>query len=353
MTKGLLTPKYIDTAICKRLRAGHQPTTIVRDLASLGIQTSRAHVHVVRNRTALQRQVSKRTGKKCLGRPTIISPRFDRRILWAAGKAPRKTAADIQTELSLPGCLRTVQRHMVQPELKTTYEYKFVRQTKGGPTLRVKWCRKVLGLIAQGKIINDVIATDEKYFTCDGPEAPRQVHWNTRFPRPTTKRRIGAGGGLSVLIGLGPLGFTDALCKKGRMNGEDYGRFFDCDVVAQNCKYSLDDNYKPHRVQDVRHIASDSGVEALEPPASCPDINFAEKALAVLTGELYKKGKCYKDPDHLEQEIANTIDRLQRTGQGKELYKSIMGKWPDVLKGIVKQGGAPNPKWRNTYSATK
>ena len=87
--------------------------------------------------------------------------------------------------------------------------------------------------------------------------------------------------------------------KDGAFNAKDVGRALDGVLPEIDAEYILDDNYRPHRVCDVKQLAEDYGVEHLEPPARSPDINFAELVFAFLSHKLYAGGKTYVNKNEL------------------------------------------------------
>lgn len=343
MPKGIPADNKLNDRIRELLELRLSYRKIVKILGEENKATSCTHVARIAGKSKLHRQSQVACTRGKAGRPPVITERGNRRLLWLAGKEPRISAAKAKEQLGLKGHERTVRRHLKQAELKTVKEICFVRQQKGDAKRRKQW---VSDFLKQYKAADHqlILAVDEKYFPCDGPPAPRLVHWNTRLPRPVRAKTKYGGGGVSVWIGICSDSFVGPFFKQGMFNADDIARCFDCVLPTVFANYVLDDNYSPHRTEDVTRLTQDYGVSHLLPPARSPDINFAEQVLGVLSNELYRIGTQYTDTDGLEDAIQKTINEWKANGKDKSLFQKIIQKWPIQLQSIVDRNGGPGVK---------
>lgn len=346
MPKGKKTLDCIDDEILKDLAAGLSQRKVLQNLQSKGICSSKGHVHAVALRIQKKGSMLPNPPVRS-GRPPLLSARADRRLLWFSAHNPHGSAREARRILQFNASVRTVQRHMVQPEVKTCKEVRYVKQEEGDAGKRVQWTSAYLIRYSTKDFVL-VFACDEKYFSCDGPTATRIVHWCARFPKPMKETRKFGGGGVHVWIGISKEGLSEPVFKDSAFNQDDIGRAIDNALPEIEAVYILDDNYRPHRTEDVQMLAMDLGCTHLVPPARSPDINFAEQALAFVSQKVYKGGKTYANPKELEQAISNAVSKANKSGESKELFMKLINRWPANLQWILNHGGSPHPKWHKS-----
>lgn len=116
------------------------------------------------------------------GRPRLITPADDQRIVQAVMESPLTTAVDVTQELGLPCNPETTRRHLNECGIKCCVPSKKERLTPENKVSRLDFARSYTHEVYDANFWNSVIWTDEKSFMTTASNA--RVCWrplNSRY----------------------------------------------------------------------------------------------------------------------------------------------------------------------------
>lgn len=275
--------------------------------------------------------------KKSPGRPSVLSDREKRAILRVASNAPL-TARQIAQEAGVSTNILNVQRLLKKtPTIKRKKLTRKPPLTKNHVEERLKFAREHL---KWKKRWRNIIFTDEKRFTLDGPDGwSYYFHDLRRSPLLQVRRQMG-GGGVMVWAGIGYKGKTDICIVDGKMKSPDYIKLIDDQIRTHAARIAGEnfvfqqDNAAVHTARIVTEYFASKNITTLRWPARSPDLNIIENAWGQLSRTVYRGSKQFNSIQELRDAIKEAW-RLIPQKYIKKLYKSLPNRMICVVE---KQG---------------
>lgn len=267
----------------------------------------------------------------------MLSDREKRAILRVASNAPL-TARQIAQEAGVSTNILNVQRLLKKtPTIKRKKLTRKPPLTKNHVEERLKFAREHL---KWKKRWRNIIFTDEKRFTLDGPDGwSYYFHDLRRSPLLQVRRQMG-GGGVMVWAGIGYKGKTDICIVDGKMKSPDYIKLIDDQIRTHAARIAGEnfvfqqDNAAVHTARIVTEYFASKNITTLRWPARSPDLNIIENAWGQLSRTVYRGSKQFNSIQELRDAIKEAW-RLIPQKYIKKLYKSLPNRMICVVE---KQG---------------
>jgi len=198
--------------------------------------------------------------KKSPGRPKIISPMVERRVVRLAREEPGISSSATCSHL---------EKEKKVPALKNVHK-----------TSRFNFARRHQTWTSEWKLI---LFSDEKKFNLDGPDG-FQYYWTDKtVPPETFSRRQGGGGSVRV---WGTFGYKGTMCFQpitGRLNVDGYCNLLSKVRLQKDGKriYGIrwvfqQDNAPCHKANHTANFLKDNKIIVLQWPSLSPDLNPIE-----------------------------------------------------------------------------
>ena len=214
---------------------------------------------------------------------------------------------------------------------------------------RLKWASE---LIESGFDFNQVIFTDEKRFSMDGPDGFRS--YSKPGQRINRIKRQNRGGGIMVWGAISSDGSLFIHFIEGKYNGEKYAKDLK-ELILPWCKakfskkknkkewYFQQDNCTIHKERKyVMPTFEKNKINLLDWPARSPDLSPIENVWYLMDRELYKQGQ-FKSKNDLRTSIERLVElfNTERRQDIKDLYKGMNRR---LIQVITKKGSVINEK---------
>ena len=284
--------------------------------------------------------------KKKRGPKKKISPREKTKIKVEVkrlqSKNERVFARKIKTSCNIDTSLRTLQRAMSELGL----EYKKIQQklplTNKHKKQRVEFARK---WIAENTINKNVVFSDEKRFSFDGPD--NWSSWYDPLDPPLRIKRQMKGGGIMVWGMILPTGeiFVEKLV--GRVNADVYIQMLKEKVVPHlNLKLGREkfifqqDNCRVHTAEKTKNYLKSAKIAFVEWPSMSPDLNVMENVWKMISDIVYNQ-KQYDSADFLWESVKKAVADLNITK--KDILKKFFDNYGNRLLKVIDCNGKDIP----------
>lgn len=245
------------------------------------------------------------------------------------------TSKKIISNTKLTCSSRTIQRSLQ----KTIYRWKKVPQKiELNEIDKKKRLDHIKEWISQGIKFNNVIFTDEKRFSLDGPD--NYIDWISGNENIHRKRRQMGGGGLMIHAMVFYDGYVHITKLDKTLNSENYQ-----EIVVGLLEIAKDhftdfiwmhDGAPAHRSHSTKEFFLAKGVNILQWPPKSPDLNIVENLWAYISQKVYENQQYRKLAD-LWEEIQNQVAKINNNE--KDMIKNLFNSIPTrLIKCIEKKG---------------
>ena len=262
------------------------------------------------------------------GRPSSLSDRQKRLILREASNQVT-TCSRIKADLKLDVSAETVRRVISKaPFIKW-------RKMKKAPLLTAKHRKNRLEFAGRtreptGKRLDfltqlssfffhcQVVFSDEKKFSCDGPDGFRSYWHDLRKAKLRFSRRNFKGGGVMVWAAISSKGRIKLCFVSKKMNGSDYRIVLRRGIVPfwrrnRNQNYIFQQDGAPiHRARATRDWLQRRRIDLLQWPACSPDLNIMENVWGCMVRDIYGGNRTYRNVDELKPAIVAAWHRIDQ-----------------------------------------
>lgn len=184
-----------------------------------------------------------------------------------------------------------------------------------------------------------VIFTDEKRFSCDGPDS-----WATwAKERPTRNKRQQGGPSVQIWGMLVPGNTLYVFTLDQRSNAKDYIEFLHCCVLPLITGYSTNDlifqqdNASIHNSAQTQSYLRESGLNLMKWPSKSPDLNIIENVWHLLSSLVYD-GPQFLSKEDLWLRIQTCADKINADHQ--VTLQTLRDSMPRRLLSLIANKGA-------------
>lgn len=247
-------------------------------------------------------------------------------------------ARKIRESCNIEASLRTVQRAMKE----LGFGYKKVPQklplTAKNKKERVEFARKWIG---QNVLSKNVIFSDEKRFSFDGPD--NWCSWFDPFDPPQRIKRQMGGGSVMVWGMTLPSGEIQVQRLIGKVDSDVYIAMLKEKVVpCLNSKFGQEkyifqqDNCRVHVSKKTKNYLNSAKVKTIDWPSYSPDLNIQENVWKMISDEVYNS-KQYDSADMLWEKIQQVVKQLNE--KKRENIKKIYDEYGRRLLEVIDLNG--------------
>lgn len=240
------------------------------------------------------------------GKKTKLTNRDRRRIIQSAEHGDQ-SSSQIVKSMALPVTSRRVRQLLKDnPHLQWRKRQSTPNLKNHHKKARLEFAKKYMTWNEQWK---NVIFTDEKKWTLDGPDGWNYCWQDNRKEKKKSMRRNFGGGSLMIWSGIcfngkAQIYFIGTKTKsKNYCNmlesflEQDIPRLFSCGWIFQH------DNASVHKSKETNEWLSRKKIVVLDWPALSPDLNPIENAWSIIARKVYEKGKQYQTVEDLKKAI--------------------------------------------------
>ena len=216
-------------------------------------------------------------------------------------KNEKVNSTNILKNINLNVSISTVQRYLASKQIVYTKAAQSIQLTDIQKQKRVDCATTWL---AENLNWDTVIFSDEKKFSCDGPDNWMSYH-SKSYPIIRQKRQMG-GGSVMVWCMTFPTGQIFLKVLKGVQKSVNYLSLlsnFAVPIIKDSMGDNFDfqhDNCSIHTSKIIKTFFIDSEIKVLEWPSKSPDINIVENVWKMLS-EIVYNGPQLKNAKELEQ----------------------------------------------------
>lgn len=253
-------------------------------------------------------------------------------------KKEKITARKIRKGCNINLSIRTVERAMKDLGLKYGKIPKKLplqpKHKKMRAELAEKW-------ILENQITKNVVFTDEKRFSFDGPD--NWFSWYDPFNPPARIKRQMGGGSLMVWGATLPSGELFVVRLDGKVNSTVFTRMLDTNVTPLlNSKYGQggfffqQDNCSVHVSKETKKYLNRKKFKLLDWIAYSPDMNIQENVWGMISEKVYD-GKQFFSKEILWKSIQSAVDEINHNEQDK--IKTLYDKYNKRLLNVIVKNG--------------
>ena len=286
------------------------------------------------------KNINQKTGKK-LGRPCKIDRRTETRIKkFVSGKIMNGhfvNAVEVKRSLHLTVSVSTIQRKL--NELGFKYQ-KVVKELPLSRKNKRDRFNNVKDWMLHNVNFNEVVFTDEKRFSLDGPDGfYSYVDKRARKVQIPTRKKRQQGGG-SVMIWGCVTSDGEILIKfiDGKYKAKDYLRDLQFEIIprldakfGKKKYYFQQDNCSVHKAEIVMRYL-EANVKVLSFPARSPDLNIIENVWKMIQDIVYRERQ-FENKGQLKLAIIRAIEIIKDEKQNEisNLYASMQNRMNQVI----------------------
>lgn len=275
--------------------------------------------------------------KKRSGRKSTITPR-DKRNIQRLAINRSLSAMEIGRELNL-----NLTKSRICQILNNNDHVKYLKRV---PLPRLLPRHKVARLAFAEKYQfwdeewQKVVFSDEKKFNLDGPDGYQHYWGDTRQEIQTRKSRNFGGGTLMVWGAFSYHGRTPICFISKKMNAEKYVELLDEVLVEyEDGGVGLDwtfqqDNAAIHSARFTKNFLADKNIPLLDWPAISPDLNPIENVWALLSRQVFARGRQFDTVRELRDAIIQEWAKLD-----ENVLQKLIDSMPRRLQGVIMNKG--------------
>jgi hypothetical protein len=199
--------------------------------------------------------------------------------------------------------------------------------------------------IAAGTFTKNVVWTDEKRFSMDGPD--NWLTWFDPFDPPYRVKRHMKGGGIMVWGMTLPDGTQWVQRLIGKVNSEVYIALLRDEVIPYlnrhlgKGKWILQrDNCRVHTSKMTKEFLKPLGIVEIEWPSYSPDLNIQENCWAMQSNLVYER-LGYTKEDELWKSVQRAVTLLNKNK--KKEVTEVITKYGSRLLQVIDNKGEPIP----------
>jgi len=206
--------------------------------------------------------------------------------------------------------------------------------------MRRKRVEAARAFLKQGISWNQVVFSDEKFFTIHGSDC--YYAWLDKNMSPRRVKQVVRSPGIMIWGMIMPNGLLSYQVMKGRQKSQDYINIMKSKaipIMKLNCRKEItfqQDNCPIHVSKTCQEFFKQSGIHVLDWPPYSPDLNIIENIWGFISKDVYGKGPI-KNLKNLEAKINNAVTSFNETQSAlvANLYNSITTRLCLILE---KQG---------------
>lgn len=275
--------------------------------------------------------------KKRSGRRSTITERQKRKIIRLAG-VEHFTASEIKGNMHLQVTNRRI-RQILHGSNHLQYEFRspVVQLTRKHKEARLRFAHKYM---LWDEEWDNVIFSDEKKFSLDGPDGSQKYWHDTRTKIETYVKRNMGGGSLMVWAAFSVNGTTPICFLSTRMDSIKYAELLDevlltyLDDKNMNNAIFQQDNAPIHVSKYMEKWFSDKNLEKLDWPAKSPDLNPIENLWGILSKSVYAHGRQFSSLAELRKSINTCWLNIS-----PQIVRNLVNSMPGRLNKIILEKG--------------
>lgn len=203
---------------------------------------------------------------------------------------------------------------------------------------RVAWARK--NIERGNSHWKNIIWSDEKRFSLDGPDGLRSYWHDKRKLRRWHSTRQAGGGSVMIWAEFCWHEQTTIQFVHGRMKGPDYTAVLQEGLVPFLALFDISmefqqDGAPPHTANKTKEWFQSKGITVIDWPSRSPDLNPIENAWAEVSRVVYANGKQYDHKAHVQEAVLDPWGSIN-----KEYFRSLVKSMPRrCVKVLEARGG--------------
>lgn len=286
-----------------------------------------------------------RTKKKCGPRKKISNrelTKIKKEVRRLKSENQRVFASKIKSNCSIDANIRTIQRELAYLGFGYKNVSKKLPLTKTHKQKRVELSRL---WIEQNLIGKNIVFTDEKRFSLDGPD--NWCSWYDPFDPPQRIKRQMNGGGIMVWGMTLSTGEIHVELLEGRVNSSVYTSLLNDKIIpildekfgAQMFRFQQD-NCKVHVSKETKSFFESKKIQTFEWPSMSPDMNIQENVWKMISDIVYDQ-KQYDSTDNLWKSVVKSVKHIN--AKKKEVIKSLYDNYNRRLLKVIDNNGNDIP----------
>lgn len=277
-------------------------------------------------------------GKQQHGRTKRATSSSERRRILRIASNASKTSREIQQEAGTSASIRTVQRVLKSsPGLQRRRLKKKPQLTQRHKEKRLEFARTHMTWKNEWR---DIIFSDEKRFTLDGPDGYAFYFHDLRKEEKFLVRRHSRAGGVMVWGAISYNGQIDLIFISGRHTSNDYIE------VLRSAKLKIiekmeghhwtfqHDHAAVHTARVVKRWFEDEDIAVLDWPSLSPDLNIIENLWGWLTRRIYGSGKQFHTIEELKGAITTAWNEIPL-----EIIRNLYNSMENRIFEVINRNG--------------
>jgi len=279
------------------------------------------------------RAKKKRGPKKKIDKRSNL--RIKKEVRRLQGDSQKITANKIKINCDVDASVRTIQKAL--SVLGFGYG-KVPKKLPLKPAHKTKRVELARDWIADNLINKNIVFSDEKRFSFDGPD--NWFSWYDPMDPPSRIKRQLKGGGIMVWGMTLPSGKIRVRKLEGRVDSSVYTSLLKHHVkpylnseLGEGNYFLQQDNCKVHVSKETKKYLNSAGIKTFEWPSMSPDMNIQENIWQMISSIVYD-GKQFDSADDLWENVVNAVDQINnsRLDTIKKIYDGYNGRLLKVIE---------------------
>lgn len=274
--------------------------------------------------------------KKRSGRKATVNKRTQN-LIFKKATEELMTSSQIKAELKLNVSNERI-RQIIKKDKRAVYA-KMVKKPLLTPRhveARLKWAREVMDF---GDKWKRVIFTDEKKFSCDGPDGFKMYWHDLSKDKQICMSRNFKGKGIMIWGAFSYNGKCRLRFITERMNSVKYTDMLeDCidefEDIAGIDFIMQQDNAAIHVSKKSKEWFQSKDIELLSWPALSPDMNPIENLWGIIARDVYRNGRQFKDVAALKMQILQSWFNIR-----DEMLRKLVDSMPNRVFQLINNKG--------------
>jgi transposase len=313
---------------------------IIKTLHKRGVSNRKIASEIDRSETVVRHYLSNPSNygqKKRSGRKSSISKR-QQNVIFKKATEEMMSCSQIKADMKL-----AVSRERIRQIIKKDNRAIYAKMLKK-PLLtdrhiqaRLSWARGVMDF---GTKWRQVIFTDEKKFSCDGPDGFKMYWHDLSKDKKVCMSRNFKGKGIMIWGAFSYNGKCRLRFITDRMNSEKYTDMLEnCidefeDIAGTDFIFQQD-NAAIHVSKKSKEWFRSKDIELLSWPAISPDMNPIENLWGIIARDVYRNGRQFKDVASLKLQILQSWMNITN-----EMLRKLVDSMPSRVFELINNKGS-------------